>query len=70
MRGLGPGIPAGDRPCVLVFAVPQRVLQQDPEGVGQALRALEPRNLVAAVARGEGRGAHLTDSMEPPPLLI
>ena len=55
----------------LSLAVPERVLEQDPQGVGETLRAFEPEDLVAAPACAESRrGAHPTDCMEPPALPI
>ena len=70
MSRLGRRLPAAQRPGIPLLAVPERVLEQDPQGVGETLRAFEPEDLVAAPACAESGGAHPTDCMEPPAVPI
>ena len=60
------GLPAPQRLGVVLLAVAERVLEQDPEGVGEPLGALQREDLVALAAGAEGGRAHLTDCMERP----
>ena len=53
-----------------LLAVPERVLEQDPEGVGEPFGALDPEDLVAAAAGAEGGRAHAVDCMERPAVPI
>ena len=69
-RRLGRRLPASQRPGVPLLAVPECVLEQDPQGVGESLGAFEPEDLVAAPAGAESGGAHPTDCMEPPAVPI
>ena len=50
VRGRGRRLPAPQRLGVLLLAVPQGVLEQDPQGVGETLGALQPEDLVAPAA--------------------
>ena len=64
MRGVGSGLPAGDRLGIGVLAVPEDVLEQDPQGVGEALDPFQPEDLVAPVADGQGGCSHQHQSTE------
>ena len=57
-------LPGQDRPSVGVLAVAEGVLEQDPEGVGQALDALERKELVAPARNCERGRGHGVDSTE------
>jgi len=70
VRGRGRRLPAPQCLGVLVLAVPQGVLEQDPQRVGEPLGALQPEDLVALAAGVEGGGAHPTDCMERPAVHI
>ena len=70
LRRLGFGLPAPERLGVGLLAVPERVLEQDPERVGEPFGALDPEDLVAAAAGAEGGRAHAVDCMERPAVPI
>jgi hypothetical protein len=50
--------------------VPESVLEQDPEGVGEPFGLLDPEDLVATAAGVEGGRAHPIDCMERPAVPI
>ena len=69
-RGLRRRLPAAQRLGVLVLAVPERVFQQDPQGVGEPLGLLERKELVVPAADAESGGVHSFDCMERPAVPI
>ena len=70
LRGLGLRLPAAQRLCVLLLAVAKRVLEQDPQRVGEPFSVLEPEDLVGPTAGAESGGAHTIDCMERPAVPI
>ena len=63
--GLGGRVPGRDRVRSLLVAVPERVLQEHAQRVGQTVDVLELRDLVARA--GDVEGAHAVDSILGPP---